>query len=84
MPLGNIFNRLVGGALALPFLHTIADALSRVEPNPSRTTADFHTAFNLVLAAVLMLPLGGVASLLTRLLPERAKPRDPSLEVDRE
>ena len=55
LPLGNLFNRLVGCAVALPFLHPIADALSRFEPNVSRMTADFHTAFNLVLAIVFIL-----------------------------
>jgi phosphate:Na+ symporter len=39
--------------------------------------ADFHTAFNLVLALVFILPLGpGKAA--ERFLPERAKPKDPS------
>jgi len=41
-------------------------------------TADFHTAFNLVLAIVFILPLGWLASLLTRFLPERAKPNNPA------
>src|ERR1700680_3614371 len=44
LPLGNLLNRLMGCALALPFLHPIADLLSRIEPNQSRMTADFHTA----------------------------------------
>ena len=78
LPLGNLLNRLVGCALALPFLHPIADALSRFEPNASRMTADFHTGFNLVLAILFILPLGSLASLLTRFLPERAKPNDPA------
>jgi len=78
LPLGNLLNRLVGCALALPFLHQIADALSRLEPNASRMTADFHTAFNLALAIIFILPLGWLASLLTRFLPERAKPNDPA------
>jgi phosphate:Na+ symporter len=78
LPLGNLLNRLVGCALALPFLDPIADVLSRFEPNPSRMTADFHTMFNLALAVVFILPLGWLASLLTRFLPERAKPNDPS------
>src|ERR1700730_16734515 len=73
LPLGNLLNRLVGCALALPFLHPIADLLSRIEPNQSRMTADFHTAFNLALALVFILPLGWIASLLTRLLPEGTK-----------
>lgn len=81
LPLGNLVNRLVGCALALPFLHPIADALLRLEPNPSRMTADFHTAFNLALALIFILPLDGLASLLTRFLPERAKPQDPSVPL---
>jgi phosphate:Na+ symporter len=78
LPLGNLLNRVVGCALALPFLHPIADALSRFEPNASRMTADFHTAFNVVLAIVFILPLGSLASLLTRFLPERAKTNSPA------
>jgi phosphate:Na+ symporter len=78
LPLGNLFNRLVGCVLVLPFLQTIADALARLEPNASRMAADFHTAFNVALALVFILPLNGVAALLTRLLPDRAKPDDPS------
>jgi phosphate:Na+ symporter len=78
LPLGNLFNRLVGCALVLPFLDPIAGLLGRLEVNPSRMAADFHTAFNLALALVFILPLDGIASLLTRLLPERVKPTDPS------
>jgi phosphate:Na+ symporter len=78
LPLGNLLNRLIGCALALPFLHPMADALSRFEPNASRMTADFHTAFNLVLAAIFIFPLGWVASLLIRFLPERAKSNNPA------
>jgi phosphate:Na+ symporter len=78
LPLGNLLNRVVGCALVLPFLQPIAAALERFEPNPSRMAADFHTAFNLVLALIFILPLDGVAALLTRLLPEKTKPGDPS------
>ena len=77
LPLGNLLIRLAGCALILPFLHPIADALGRIEPNVSRMTADFHTLFNLVLAIVFIIPLGWLASLLTRFLPERAKPNNP-------
>ena len=78
LPLGNLLNRLIGCALVLPLLHPIAAALTQIEPNPSRMAADFHTAFNVALAIVFILPLNGLASLLTRLLPDRAKPNDPS------
>ena len=78
LPVGNLLNRLIGCVVALPFLHPIADAFSRFEPNASRMTADFHTAFNLALAIVFILPLSSIASLLTRFLPERAKPNNPA------
>ena len=48
---------LIGCALVLPFLHPIADMLRRSSPIPSRMAADFHTAFNLVLALMFILPL---------------------------
>jgi phosphate:Na+ symporter len=78
LPLGNLLNRLIGCALVLPFLHPLAAALAQLEPNPSRMAAIFHTAFNVALAVVFILPLNGLASLMTRLLPDRAKPNDPS------
>ncbi|MGA2397682.1 MAG: Na/Pi cotransporter family protein [Steroidobacteraceae bacterium] len=78
LPLGNLLNRVVGCALVLPFLNPIAEGLALLEPNPSRMAADFHTAFNLALALVFIFPLKPLATLLTRLLPERVKPSDPS------
>ena len=41
-------------------------------------TADFHTAFNVVLAVAFVFLLDGVAALLKKLLPEPAKRADPS------
>ncbi|HZR61239.1 MAG TPA: Na/Pi cotransporter family protein [Xanthobacteraceae bacterium] len=78
LPLGNLINRLVGVALVLPFLHPIADLFARLEPNPTRMTADFHTAFNVVLALGFVFVLDGLAALLTKLLPEPAKRADPA------
>jgi phosphate:Na+ symporter len=78
LPLGNLLNRLIGCALVLPFLQPIATALERLEPNPSRMAADFHTAFNVALALLFMLPLNAVAALLTRWLPNRPQAADPA------
>jgi phosphate:Na+ symporter len=78
LPLGNLLNRLIGCALVLPFLQPIATELARLEPNPSRMAADFHTAFNVALAALFILPLNAVATLLTRWLPERPQAADPA------
>lgn len=81
LPLGNLLNRLVGCMLLLPFLDPIARLLSRVDPNPSHSAADFHTAFNLVLAIVFIFPLRGSAALLKQLLPDRTKHNDPSIPL---
>jgi phosphate:Na+ symporter len=78
LPLGNLLNRLVGSALVIPFLHPIAGLLAQIEPNPSRMAADFHTAFNVALAILFILPLNATAALLTRLLPDKPKSNDPS------
>lgn len=78
VPLGNLINRIVGVALALPFLQPIADLFARLDPNAARMTADFHTAFNVVLAVAFVFLLDAVAALLTKLLPEPAKRADPS------
>ena len=52
LPLGNLINRLVGVAVALAFLPAIGRWMVTVEPDPARLVADFHTAFNLVLALI--------------------------------
>src|ERR1700760_1845591 len=73
LPLGNLLNRAAGCLLVLPFLTPLAAAFTQFEPNPSHMAADFHTAFNLALAVVFILPLHGLAMLLTRFLPDRPK-----------
>jgi phosphate:Na+ symporter len=81
LPLGNLMTRIVGCALVLPFLNPIADTLQRYEPNPARLAADFHTAFNLLLALVFIGPLDFVAARLTRWLPDQPKSADPGTPV---
>jgi phosphate:Na+ symporter len=81
LPIGNLLTRLVGCALVLPFLHPIADTLQRYEPNPARLAADFHTAFNILLALVFIGPLDLVAKQLTRWLPDQQKSADPGTPV---
>jgi phosphate:Na+ symporter len=81
LPLGNLLTRLVGCAAVLPFLRPIADLLDQFEPNPARLAADFHTAFNVVLAIAFIGPLDFVADLLTRWLPDQPKAADPGTPV---
>jgi phosphate:Na+ symporter len=81
LPIGNLVTRIVGCALVLPFLHPIADTLRRYEPNPARLAADFHTAFNILLALLFIGPLDWVAQQLTRWLPDQAKTTDPGTPI---
>src|ERR1700682_3997801 len=53
----------------------------RIEPDPARAAADFHTLFNLATAALFLPLLGPFARGLARLLPARAVPSDPSRPV---
>jgi phosphate:Na+ symporter len=81
LPIGNLATRLVGCALVLPFLHPIADTLQQYEPNPARLAADFHTAFNILLALVFIGPLDFVAKQLKRWLPDQPKAADPGTPI---
>jgi phosphate:Na+ symporter len=78
LPVGNLINRGIGVVVVLPFLQPIADAFTRLEPNPARMTADFHMAFNVALAVVFIFLLDQLAWLLVRLLPDPVKSPDPS------
>jgi phosphate:Na+ symporter len=78
MPVGNLITRLVGCTLFLPLLPAISHALAGFEADPARQAADFHTAFNLVVAALFILPLDAFARLLKRLLPDKVDGADPA------
>jgi phosphate:Na+ symporter len=78
LPVGNLINRIVGVVVAYPFLGVIADVLSRFEPHAGRMTADFHLAFNLILAIAFIGALDPLAWLVVRILPERKTKADPA------
>lgn len=77
LPLGNMLVRATGCVVALPLLDPIARLLARVDANPNRIAVNFHTAFNLALALAFIAPIGTVARLLVRLLPDPARNADP-------
>ena len=81
LPLGNLINRGVGCALMLPMFQPAVDALSSIDSNPVRLIADFHTLFNLALAAIFIVPLPVFAKLLQWLLPQPAASADPSMPI---
>ena len=77
LPLGNVMVRLLGCAIALPLLPFWVALLTRLDANPARLVVNFHTAFNLVLAALFILPTDRMARFLIRMLPDPPKPADP-------
>lgn len=78
LPVGNLLTRLVGVALALGALPVLAPLLSRIESDPARAVANFHTLFNVALAALFFPLLTPYAALLRRWLPQRVDPDDPA------
>lgn len=78
LPLGNLIGRVLGVAVAINFLGPISQFMTSIEPTSARAVADFHTLFNLVVAAVSLPLLTPYASLLRRWLPERIDPADPA------
>jgi phosphate:Na+ symporter len=73
-----MINRMVGVVVVLPFLQPIADFLVKIDPDPSRMAANFHSAFNIALALAFVLVLDQLAALLIRVLPDRTQSLDPS------
>ena len=81
LPLGNLLNRIVGVALVLPILPYLGTWLVSVDPDNARAVADFHTGFNVVLAAIFFPLLTPYAALLRRCLPARIDQTDPARPI---
>jgi phosphate:Na+ symporter len=85
VPVGNLLNRAVGCVIGLALLDLIGPFLTGIEPNAARAVADFHTAFNLLMALAFLPFLGPYGRLLKWMLPTRVDPADPTrpLYLDR-
>jgi phosphate:Na+ symporter len=81
LPLGNLINRVVGCILIFPFLQPVTEDMTRLSSNPVRMIADFHTLFNIALAAIFIVPLPAFARLLQWLVPQPAVNPDPSRPI---
>ena len=81
LPFGNLLNRALGCGIALLALPVISPWLVSVVPDNARAGADFHTGFNLILAAVFFPLLGPYAALLRRWFPARVDPADPTKPI---
>ncbi|MFA5521877.1 MAG: Na/Pi cotransporter family protein [Castellaniella sp.] len=78
LPLGNLGTRVVGSLLVLIALPWVASAMQWLSSDPARAVANFHTLFNIIVAALFLPVLPPYARLLVRLLPRRTDPDDPS------
>jgi phosphate:Na+ symporter len=81
LPLGNLLVRIVGALAVLALFPWVAPLTARIEGDPTRAIADFHTGFNLVLALVFLPLLTPYATLLERLLP--ARPDETEVDAPR-
>ena len=81
LPVGNLINRAIGIVIVLAALGPISRFMVVLEGDGARAVADFHTAFNLMLALVFFPLLGPYAALLRRILPTQVNQGDPARPV---
>jgi phosphate:Na+ symporter len=79
--IGNLMNRLLGAAVALPLIPMIGPLLVNLESSLGRGVVNFHTFFNLALALLFLPLLGPFASLLRRWMPAYFEAPDPSRPI---
>lgn len=77
LPIGNLLTRIAGVACVLAVLPYASRLAVILEPNNTRAVANFHTAFNVIVALVFFPLLSPYASFLRRLMPSRIDQRDP-------
>ncbi|MFL4993458.1 MAG: Na/Pi cotransporter family protein [Microvirga sp.] len=77
VPFGNFAMRVIGCLVALPLIDPILSAMSIFDPHPARLAANFHTLFNVMVAAIFILPLPWIAQLLLKVFPEKLRASDP-------
>jgi phosphate:Na+ symporter len=75
-PLGNLLFRVLGVALALPFIGMIAHQLSPLEVSHARQIASFHMFFNIALAALCFPLIDRMVAITARLIPDDAEASD--------
>ncbi len=72
IPLGNLLFRTAGALAMLGLIGLILPYLSRIEAEPARQIANFHTLFNLAVAIVFLPFVGPMARLTERMIPTPA------------
>ncbi len=77
VPIGNLVTRIAGIAIAFAALSPIVDWMTAIDGDGARLIANFHTAFNLIVAVLVMPFLAPLANALVRLMPQRIDENDP-------
>ena len=77
LALGNLIIRGVGLVVAIPLLPWLTQAMASLETSPARQVANFHSLFNLALAAVFIGLLDPLARLCTKLVTSSAAGNAP-------
>lgn len=72
IPMGNLAFRVLGAVAALPLIGWLGPWLAALDPDPARQMANFHTAFNVALAAIFLPAVGLMAKATAWVLPERS------------
>ncbi|WP_442754588.1 Na/Pi cotransporter family protein [Methylocystis sp. JAN1] len=81
LPVGNLLMRVAGVAVALLFLEPISREVVAYVSDNGRAVADFHTVFNLAVAAAFLPLLTPFGDLLGKALPKQIDPADPSVPI---
>lgn len=81
LPVGNLLMRVAGVAVALLFLEPISREVVAYVSDNGRAVADFHTLFNLAVAAAFLPLLTPFGDLLGKALPKQIDPADPSVPI---
>ncbi|CAI3930583.1 Na/Pi cotransporter family protein [Commensalibacter papalotli (ex Botero et al. 2024)] len=83
LPIGNLFNRLIGAAICLIFLSQLSSWFVYYYPDINRSVANFHTLFNIITAIVFLPFLTPYAEFLKRVMPrpKEEKIEDPSKPI---
>lgn len=77
-PIGNLLIRTAGILAVLPVLHLLLPYLSLLGEAPERMVANFHTIFNLAIAALFLPFVSQVNALIARVMPDQEIADDPS------
>ena len=77
-PVGNLIIRAAGVLALLPVLTWLLPYLSMLGEAPERLVANFHTLFNLAIAALFLPFVNQLMALIARLLPDQKVSDDPT------